>query len=334
MAVARRPNAAADWPFPFPAPGKPRAAAPRRRPAGDGAPLAVPAARRRRRSRAAASRPRSPSTTFKSRCRDLDRRRRRHLDRRSRDRPRAGRGPLRLSARPLARLPDRRGEQGRDAVALPADAPTTSSTRARSALSRWDHRTVKLLNAPRRRGPHHDDRLAAGGEPALGRQDLAAQPQARGAGGGPRRHRHQPQLPAPRASAPTASSTPSSPTSSGRRTTRPSTGTPASPATSAWRRARPRPSAPDGTFDFFACYNHTYRDSIPGFLDLVGDLAERSPREFRKRWADNEIAALWQALSFQRRVPLLQLRRDLPGRDRGGLPWRSPGPRGSISTRR
>jgi epoxyqueuosine reductase QueG len=55
----------------------------------------------------------------------------------------------------------------------------------------------------------------------------------------------------------------------------------------------------DGTFDFFACYNHTYRDSIPGFLDLVGDLAERSTRDFRKRWADNEIAALWQALSFR-----------------------------------
>jgi epoxyqueuosine reductase QueG len=55
----------------------------------------------------------------------------------------------------------------------------------------------------------------------------------------------------------------------------------------------------DGTFDFFACYNHTYRDSIPGFLDLVWDLAERSPRDFRKRWADNEIAALWQAMSFK-----------------------------------
>jgi len=55
----------------------------------------------------------------------------------------------------------------------------------------------------------------------------------------------------------------------------------------------------DGTFDFFACYNHTYRDSIPGFLDLVWDLAERNPREFRKRWADNEIAGLWQALSFK-----------------------------------
>ena len=55
----------------------------------------------------------------------------------------------------------------------------------------------------------------------------------------------------------------------------------------------------DGHFDFFACYNHTYRDSIPGFLDLVWDLKERSPREFRKRWSDHEIAALWQALAFK-----------------------------------
>src|SRR5207249_652238 len=43
---------------------------------------------------------------------------------------------------------------------------------------------------------------------------------------------------------------------------------------------------PEGDFDFFACYNHTYRDSIPGFLDLVRDLSERSRRAFRKRWAD------------------------------------------------
>ncbi len=55
----------------------------------------------------------------------------------------------------------------------------------------------------------------------------------------------------------------------------------------------------DGTFDFFACYNHTYRDSIPGFLDLVRDLSERSRGQFRKRWTDNEIAALWQAMAFK-----------------------------------
>jgi ferredoxin len=55
----------------------------------------------------------------------------------------------------------------------------------------------------------------------------------------------------------------------------------------------------DGAFDFFACYNHTYRDSIPGFLDLVRDLSERNAREFRKRWTDNEIAALWQAMAFK-----------------------------------
>src|SRR2546428_786180 len=56
---------------------------------------------------------------------------------------------------------------------------------------------------------------------------------------------------------------------------------------------------PEGDFDFFACYNHTYRDSIPGFLDLVRDLSERSRRAFKQRWSDNEIAALWQAMAFK-----------------------------------
>lgn len=55
----------------------------------------------------------------------------------------------------------------------------------------------------------------------------------------------------------------------------------------------------DGEFDFFACYNHTYRDSIPGFLDLVRDLAGAKPRRFGKRWTDAEIAALWQSLAFR-----------------------------------
>jgi NAD-dependent dihydropyrimidine dehydrogenase PreA subunit/putative sterol carrier protein len=55
----------------------------------------------------------------------------------------------------------------------------------------------------------------------------------------------------------------------------------------------------DGDFDFFACYNHTYRDSIPGFLDLVRDLGEAKPRRFAKRWSDVEIAALWQSLAFK-----------------------------------
>jgi ferredoxin len=55
----------------------------------------------------------------------------------------------------------------------------------------------------------------------------------------------------------------------------------------------------DGNFDFFACYNHTYRDSIPGFLDLVRDLGASKPRRFRQRWTDGEIAALWQAMAFK-----------------------------------
>ncbi|HYB97903.1 MAG TPA: SCP2 sterol-binding domain-containing protein [Candidatus Limnocylindrales bacterium] len=55
----------------------------------------------------------------------------------------------------------------------------------------------------------------------------------------------------------------------------------------------------DGDFDFFACYNHTYRDSIPGFLDLVHDLARGSRRRFWKRWTNAELAALWQAMAFK-----------------------------------
>lgn len=55
----------------------------------------------------------------------------------------------------------------------------------------------------------------------------------------------------------------------------------------------------DGDFDFFACYNHTYRDSIPGFLDMVHDLAAARPGRFRERWSNAEIAALWQALAYK-----------------------------------
>ena len=56
---------------------------------------------------------------------------------------------------------------------------------------------------------------------------------------------------------------------------------------------------PDGDFDFFACYNHTYRDSIPGFLDMVHDLAAGRQRRFHDRWTNAEIAALWQALAYK-----------------------------------
>ncbi len=55
----------------------------------------------------------------------------------------------------------------------------------------------------------------------------------------------------------------------------------------------------DGEFDFFACYNHTYRDSIPGFMDLVRDLGEAKPAKFEHRWSDAEIAALWQSMAFR-----------------------------------
>lgn len=55
----------------------------------------------------------------------------------------------------------------------------------------------------------------------------------------------------------------------------------------------------DGEFDFFSCYNHTYRDSIPGFLDIMRDAAEGKPKRFEKRWSDAEVAALWQSMAFK-----------------------------------
>lgn len=55
-----------------------------------------------------------------------------------------------------------------------------------------------------------------------------------------------------------------------------------------------------GEFDFMACYNHTYRDSIPGFLDLMRDLAEsKSPEKFNHKWSDTELAALWQSMAYK-----------------------------------
>src|SRR5690242_17831353 len=55
----------------------------------------------------------------------------------------------------------------------------------------------------------------------------------------------------------------------------------------------------DGEFDFMACYNHTYRDSIPGFLDLARDLGAAKPKRFEHRWSDPELAALWQSMAFR-----------------------------------
>jgi epoxyqueuosine reductase QueG len=55
----------------------------------------------------------------------------------------------------------------------------------------------------------------------------------------------------------------------------------------------------DGEFDFFACYNHTYRDSIPGFLDLMRDAAVGDKKRFEKKWSDAELAALWQSMAFR-----------------------------------
>jgi len=56
----------------------------------------------------------------------------------------------------------------------------------------------------------------------------------------------------------------------------------------------------NGEFDFFACYNHTYRDSAPGFVDLVRDLAEaKNAAGIEHKWTDGELGALWQSMAYK-----------------------------------
>jgi AcrR family transcriptional regulator/ferredoxin len=228
--------------------------------------------------------------------------------------------PLRLPAHALARVHDRRGEQGVVAVALPPEREQRAlPLRGTPVGDGTAHRP--LPEHARRRGPGHDDRLAAGGGAALGGQDLAAQPQAGRAGRGlgvigvSRNFLHK------RFGAYCLIDTVLT-----------NVEWPAYDAPTDWNpcvqcnlcvaSCPTEAIRADGHFDFFACYNHTYRDSIPGFLDLVWDLKERSPREFRKRWTDNEIAGALAGAGVQGGVPLLQLRRDVPGGDRARLPRR------------
>jgi ferredoxin len=57
--------------------------------------------------------------------------------------------------------------------------------------------------------------------------------------------------------------------------------------------------APDGRFDFSACYTHNYREFMGGFTDWVEQIAEStSARDYRRRVADPESASMWQSLSF------------------------------------
>jgi NAD-dependent dihydropyrimidine dehydrogenase PreA subunit/putative sterol carrier protein len=57
--------------------------------------------------------------------------------------------------------------------------------------------------------------------------------------------------------------------------------------------------APDGYFDFSACYTHNYREFMGGFGDWVENLvASNSVKEYRTRVSDAETVSMWQSLSF------------------------------------
>jgi ferredoxin len=57
--------------------------------------------------------------------------------------------------------------------------------------------------------------------------------------------------------------------------------------------------APDGHFNFSACYTHNYREFMGGFTDWVEQVAaSKNALAYRKRVADPESASMWQSLSF------------------------------------
>jgi Fe-S-cluster-containing hydrogenase component 2 len=57
--------------------------------------------------------------------------------------------------------------------------------------------------------------------------------------------------------------------------------------------------APDGRFNFSACYTHNYREFMGGFTDWVEQVVEsKDAVDYRRRVSDAESASLWQSLGF------------------------------------
>jgi len=57
--------------------------------------------------------------------------------------------------------------------------------------------------------------------------------------------------------------------------------------------------APDGHFDFSACYTHNYREFMGGFGDWVETIANASSaRAYREKTTDAETVSMWQSLAF------------------------------------
>lgn len=57
--------------------------------------------------------------------------------------------------------------------------------------------------------------------------------------------------------------------------------------------------APDGHFDFTACYTHNYREFMGGFGDWIETVAEsKDARGYRQKFSDAETVSMWQSLAF------------------------------------
>lgn len=57
--------------------------------------------------------------------------------------------------------------------------------------------------------------------------------------------------------------------------------------------------APDGYFNFSACFTHNYREFMGGFTDWVETVAESgSAKTLRRKVSDAEQSSMWQSLSF------------------------------------
>lgn len=57
--------------------------------------------------------------------------------------------------------------------------------------------------------------------------------------------------------------------------------------------------APDGNFDFSACYTHNYREFMGGFGDWVETIANaKNALRYREKVSDAETVSWWQSLAF------------------------------------
>jgi epoxyqueuosine reductase QueG len=57
--------------------------------------------------------------------------------------------------------------------------------------------------------------------------------------------------------------------------------------------------APDGRFDFAACYTHNYREFMGGFGDWVETIANsKNGFRYREKISDSETVSMWQSLAF------------------------------------